>query len=119
MSDFNRLRAAVLALDITLTGQERMAKHNDSQRTDEALRDFAMDLGHTMVYLADGGYSRVFIRFDGLDKPRLTLASESTDKVKAAFPKAAAEQLEVEEAVEDLWVEWLREGGLDPQPATN
>lgn len=113
MSEFNRLRAAVLALDIRLTGNERMARHNDSQRTEERLRDFAADTWHSMVYLADGGYSRVFIHFDGEDKPRLYTATESTDEVKASFLEAQAEREEVEAAVEELWERWLE----DPQPA--
>jgi hypothetical protein len=112
MSEFNRLRAAVLALDIRVTSNERMARHNDSQRIDERLREFAVDMGNGMVYLADGGYSRAFIHFDGEDKPRLAMATESRDEVKAAFTAAAAERKEVEDAVEELWTQWL-----DPQPA--
>lgn len=114
MSEFTRLRAAILALDIRLTNDERMARHNDGQRTNDRLREFATDMGNGMVYLADGGYSRVFIHFDGEDKPRLAMSTESTDRTKAAFTGATDERKEVEDAVEELWAQWL-----DPQPATN
>ena len=47
-------------------------------------------MGHSIVYLSDGGYSRLYGQFDYSDIFGYTLGSESRDEVKARFQMTEA-----------------------------
>ena len=94
------LSAALIALDRALTGREPAAMA-DCRR----IPDVVSWLDHGILYLSDGGYSRIGINMD-VDPYRVFLCIGARQQVRDAWEMALAEREAVDAILRDACDEW-------------
>lgn len=93
---FEALKKAIIALDAFLTGKDKMAAHMMQSQESELRREMD-EQGDYIYYLADGGMSRIVLKFhpqyEKFINPTVFYTSNSMPEVKERWKEEDAQDL--------------------------